>query len=267
VANLKDLGDLRGRRALVTGATGHLGRVFCDTLAELGADLILVDMPGSDFDSLKAFLLKKWKIQVEIIPCDLEAQEQRGALLTAIRNSEKGLNVLVNNAAFVGNSSLAGWNVPFEDQTVSSWSRALEVNLTAIFEITQGLIPIMQDADGASIINIASIYGVYAPDWRMYEGTNMNNPAAYAVSKGGLIQFTRWLSTTVSPSIRVNAISPGGIHRSQPESFVNKYTSKVPLRRMAAEEDFKGALAYLSSDLSAYVTGQILQVDGGWGTW
>jgi NAD(P)-dependent dehydrogenase (short-subunit alcohol dehydrogenase family) len=267
VSNLKDLGDLTDRRALVTGATGNLGRVFCETLAELGADLILVDVPGSDFGSLEASLIEKWKVEVEIFPCDLEVQEQRGNLLAGIRQSKRGLNILINNAAFVGSSSLVGWNVPFDEQNISSWSRALEVNLTAIFEITQGLIPIMKQSLGANIINVASIYGIYAPDWRLYQETGMSNPAAYAVSKGGLIQFTRWLSTTVSPSIRVNAIAPGGILRGQPVNFVDRYNSKVPLGRMATEEDFKGVLAFLSSDLSSYVTGQILQVDGGWGTW
>jgi NAD(P)-dependent dehydrogenase (short-subunit alcohol dehydrogenase family) len=95
----------------------------------------------------------------------------------------------------------------------------------------------------------------------------MGNPAAYAASKGGLLQLTRWLSTTLAPSVRVNAIAPGGIFRDQPEEFVNRYSSKVPMGRMATEDDLRGTLAYLASNLSAYVTGQVLFVDGGWGIW
>jgi NAD(P)-dependent dehydrogenase (short-subunit alcohol dehydrogenase family) len=95
----------------------------------------------------------------------------------------------------------------------------------------------------------------------------MSNPAAYGVSKGGLIQLTRWLATTIAPEVRVNAISPGGIFRNQPEAFVNRYAEKTPLGRMATEDDFRGAIAYLASDLSRYVTGQILSVEGGWGVW
>jgi NAD(P)-dependent dehydrogenase (short-subunit alcohol dehydrogenase family) len=101
----------------------------------------------------------------------------------------------------------------------------------------------------------------------LYEGTAMGNPAAYAASKGGLLQLTRWLATTVAPQVRVNSISPGGVWRNQPESFVERYKARTPLARMATEDDFRGAIAFLASDLSGYVTGQDLAVDGGWGVW
>ena len=127
--------------------------------------------------------------------------------------------------------------------------------------------PLLKAAKSGCIVNIASIYGMYGPDWGLYEGTSMSNPAAYAASKGGLIQLTRWLATTVAPDIRVNSISPGGIFRGQPEEFVNRYKDRTPLGRMANEEDFRGAIAYLSSDLSQYVTGINLPIDGGWGVW
>ena len=118
-----------------------------------------------------------------------------------------------------------------------------------------------------SVINISSIYGLSGPDWRLYEGTSLGNPAAYAASKGGLIQMTRWLATTMAPKVRVNAIAPGGVFRNTPEPFLGRYISRTPLARMATEEDFMGAVAYLASDLSAYVTGQCLAVDGGWTAW
>ena len=259
--------SLSGRRALITGATGGLGKVMADTLAELGADLVLVDRPGADFQPLAKNLGERWEINIQHWHCDLEQQTQRAELIRSLKSGGDGINILINNAAFVGTSDLKGWSVPFEDQTVETWRRALEVNLTAVFDLCQGLFPILRNAKGASIINIASIYGQYGPDWALYEGTSLSNPAAYGASKGGLIQFTRWLATTISPQVRVNAISPGGVSRNQPEAFVKRYEVKTPLRRMATEEDFRGAVAYLASDLSNYVTGQNLVVDGGWGAW
>jgi NAD(P)-dependent dehydrogenase (short-subunit alcohol dehydrogenase family) len=267
VTTIKELSNLKGHRALVTGATGGLGKVMADTLAELGADLVLVDRAGSDFDNLSANLTERWDVKVEHQVCDLEQQVQRTELMDWLKCGDQGLNILINNAAFLGESGLQGWGVPFEEQTVDTWRRALEVNLTAIFDLCQGLTSLLKAAEGASIINIASIYGMYGPDWNLYEGTSMSNPAAYGASKGGLIQFTRWLATTIAPNVRVNAISPGGVFRNQPESFVRRYEAKTPLKRMATEDDFRGAIAFLASDLSVYVTGQNLAVDGGWGAW
>jgi len=267
VTYIKTLMNLIGRRALITGATGGLGKVMADTLAELGADLVLVDRPGSDFESLSATLTERWGIKIEHRFCDLELQDQRTELMDWLKSSGQGLNILINNAAFVGTSDLQGWAVPFEEQTVETWRRALEVNLTAIFDLCQGLTPLLKTAEGANIINMASIYGMYGPDWSLYEGTSMSNPAAYGASKGGLTQFTRWLATSIAPNIRVNAISPGGVFRNQPEVFVKRYETRTPLGRMATEDDFRGVVAYLGSDLSKYVTGQNLSVDGGWGVW
>jgi len=267
VTTIRELSNLNGRRALITGATGNLGKVIADTLAELGADLVLVDRPGSDFTTLTADLIERWGVKVEQKDCDLEQQGQRIELMDWLKCSGQGLNILINNAAFVGTSDLKGWAVPFEEQSIDTWRRALEVNLTAVFELCQGFMPLLKKSKGASIINIGSIYGEFGPDWSLYEGTSMSNPAAYGASKGGLLQLTRWLSTTVAPYVRVNSISPGGIFRNQPKDFMQRYRAKTPLDRMATEDDFRGAIAYLASDLSNYVTGQKIVVDGGWGVW
>jgi NAD(P)-dependent dehydrogenase (short-subunit alcohol dehydrogenase family) len=262
---LNDLIGLRGRRALVTGAGGGLGGVIASTFAELGADLVLVDQEESRLIDLVATLEKRWNIDVGYQVCDLECQMQRSNLVANIRARYPLLNILVNNAAFLGQSDLLGWNVPFEEQSLETWRRALEVNLTAVFDLCQGCAPLLRVAKGASIINVGSIYGSYGPDWGLYEGTSMGNPAAYSSSKGGLIQLTRWLAKTVGPAIRVNSISPGGIFRGQPEVFVNRYCAQTPMGRMATEDDFRGAFTFLATDMSAYLTGQNLIVDGGWG--
>jgi NAD(P)-dependent dehydrogenase (short-subunit alcohol dehydrogenase family) len=180
---------------------------------------------------------------------------------------EGSLDVLINNAAFVGTSDLKGWGVTFAQQTIETWRRALEVNLTAAFQLCQGLSPLLQSSGRGIIINIGSIYGEFGPDWSLYEGTSMNNPAAYGASKAGLLQLTRWLATTMAPAVRVNAISPGGIARGQAQAFVKRYEARTPLGRMATEDDFRGAVAFLASDMSAYITGQNLLIDGGWSVW
>jgi NAD(P)-dependent dehydrogenase (short-subunit alcohol dehydrogenase family) len=264
---IKKLMDLNGRLALITGAAGCLGSVMAETLAELGANIIIVDRPESDLKSLSDLLKTRWGIKVWKYQCNLENTEQRIKLLETIQKQHNVLNILVNNAAFVGSSNLEGWSTSFEKQTVETWQRAIEVNLTAPFHLCQGLAPMLKESKGASIINIGSIYGEFGPDWRLYQGTEMANPAAYGVSKGGLMQLTRWLSTTLAPTVRVNAISPGGIFRSQPQIFVERYEERTPLVRMATEDDFRGAIAYMASDLSQYVTGQVLAVDGGWSIW
>jgi NAD(P)-dependent dehydrogenase (short-subunit alcohol dehydrogenase family) len=267
MTTIKALSDMKGRRVLITGATGFLGRMMADTLAELGASLILLDRPGSDFAALEQQLQECWGTECQSIACDLECEQQRDKAIQYILSDGKGLNGLINNAAFVGATDLEGWAVPFEQQTLDTWRRAIEVNLTAPFHFCQALSPELRSGQGGNIINITSIYGECGPDWRLYEGTNMGNPAAYGTSKGGLVQLTRWLATTLAPNVRVNAISPGGIYRNQPDAFVQRYEARTPLARMAHENDFRGSVAYLASDLSRYVTGKILRVDGGWGTW
>lgn len=264
--SVKTLMSMEGRRVLITGATGALGYVIADTMAELGADLLLVDRPESDFKSLLDVLSRHGERQLFCLPCDLESQNERDSLVSLAKASG-GINVLINNAAFVGTSGLQGWALPFEQQSVETWRRAMEVNVTAAFDLSKQFAESLRSTGNASIINVGSIYGLLGPNWGLYEGTTMANPAAYAASKGGLIQLTRWMATTLAPQIRVNCISPGGISRNQPEAFVKRYEAMTPLGRMAVEDDFRGAFAYLASDLSNYVTGQNLTVDGGWSAW
>lgn len=262
---IKELISLKDRTVLITGATGNLGRTICHCLAELGANLLLVDKPNSNFASLSSNLVSKWGVEVEYFFCDLELPKHRAELISKVINAKNSLNCLINNAAFVGTSDLDGWIVPFEQQTVETFNRAIELNLTAVFDLCKGFSPLLKKSEGANIINICSIYGMYAPDWNLYKGTEMGSPAAYGASKAGLLQLTRWLSTTLAPNVRVNAVSPGGIFRDQPKEFVVRYEEKTPLGRMATEDDLIGAISYLASDLSKYVTGQNLSVDGGWG--
>ncbi|GAB2182032.1 SDR family oxidoreductase [Denitratisoma sp. agr-D3] len=259
--------DMAGRRALITGAAGGIGGVMAATLAEMGADLVLVDRPGAVYAKEVSELSQQFGVQVTFAGCDLEQESSRQELMTLVARGSEQLHVLINNAGFVGTTGLQGWVTEFEQQSVQTWRRALEVNLTAGFDLVKGMAPLLRNSRKGSVINVASIYGVLGPDYSLYEGTSMGNPAAYAASKGGLIQLSRWLATTLAPSIRVNTISPGGVARDQASEFVQRYTARTPLGRMATEDDFRGAVAFLASDMSAYVTGQNLMVDGGWAAW
>ncbi|WP_445781341.1 SDR family oxidoreductase [Shewanella sp.] len=259
--------SLTGRRAVITGAAGNLGRYIANTLAEQGAEIIIVDQFKDELLELKSELERKWGLPVRKYCINLESELERKDLINELKFIEKNINILVNNAAFVGSKQLDGWIAPFEKQSLETWRRAFEVNLTSIFHLCQGLSSIMRTSEGANIINIGSIYGEVAPIWELYKDTNMGNPAAYGASKSGLIQLTKWLSTALAPVIRVNLISPGGISRAQPEDFVKKYEALTPLKRMATEEDMCGAIAFLASDMSSYVTGHNLKVDGGWTIW
>ena len=264
---LKELMDLRGRVAVVTGGGGHLGAVLGEALAELGARIAVVDVRADAGEAAARRIREAFNVDAQSLPADLAREEEVRALPSAVLEQFGRLDILVNCAALVGTSDLQGWAVAFEKQSPATWRRALEINLTAPFVLAQAAAAALRASGHGTVINVLSTYGLVGPDLGLYAGTALGNPAAYGASKGGLLQLTRWLATVLAPDIRVNALSPGGIERGQPAAFQERYRARTPLRRMAAEEDFKGAVAYLASDLSAYVTGQNLVVDGGWTAW
>lgn len=262
---VNELMDMSGRVALITGGGGHIGRAICQALAENGCRLAILDRgsPGPEWQGFETSL----GADVRYFDVDLEDEAAtRAAVLSAVDGFGR-LDVLVNNAAFVASNALDGWATAFAQQDVRTWRRALEVNLTACLVICQAAAPALAASGAGSIINVGSIYGSLGPDWGLYAGTPMGNPAAYAASKGGLIQLTRWLATTLAPAVRVNSVSPGGVARGQPQEFVARYEARTPLGRMATEEDLKGIVALLASDAAAYITGQDILVDGGWSAW
>lgn len=262
---MSNYGDLASKTVLITGALGHIGRELSTNFAKYGSSLILLDTGAMIDDVFLAKLAVHSK--VSFVPVDFESTSSRKEAISSVAAEYPQIDVLINNAAFVGTSNLGGWTVPFENQTVDTWNRALGVNLTTPFELIQGLIDPLRKSNSASIVNISSIYGVIAPDWSIYEGTSMGNPAAYGVSKAGLIQLTKWLATYLAPDIRANCVSPGGLYRNQDPVFVEKYLAKTPLGRMATESDVVNCVSFLASEASKYVTGQNLIVDGGFTIW
>ena len=264
---IKEMLNINGRTCLITGACGKVGQALTFAFSEMGCNLILLDHPKTNLEELKNQISQKFKNEIILIPCDLESSKEIDGVRPLIEKNFNALDILINNAAFVGSSDLKGWATSLENQSLDTWRRAIEVNLTASFKLIQNTKNLLEKSSHASIINIGSIYGIYGPDLSIYENTNMNNPAAYSVSKAGLLQLTRWMSTVLAPKIRVNSISPGGIFRNQPEEFVKRYIQKTPLKRMGSESDIVGAAIYLATNLSSWVTGQNIIVDGGWGVW
>lgn len=264
---VQDLMSLSGRVAVVTGAAGHIGSAFCEALAEVGAGIVLLDIEPEKGAAVACKIGSEFGVKTVYMNVDLADESQIRNVPAQVLGEFDRIDVLVNCAAVVGTSELGGWTAPFLEQQTEAWRQALEVNLTATFVLTQACVPNLRESGKGSIINIGSIYGLVGPDLTLYEGTAMGVPAGYAVSKGGLLQLTRYLATVLAPDIRVNALSPGGVWRMQDEAFHARYKDRTPTRRMATEEDLKGGLVFLASDMSSYVTGQNLVIDGGWTVW
>lgn len=266
VRPVQELMNLGGKTALITGGAGHIGRAIANAFAELGANVAILDVNEAAAIRVSEDIAAAHRTRTVALAIDVADDVALRAAPDKIADMLGGLDILVNNAAFAGDKKLTGWAVPFKQQSVNTWRAALEVNLTAAFSLSQASAKLLAKSGTGSIINISSIYGIVGPDNALYEGTQMGNPAAYGVSKGGLIQLTRYLSTELAPYIRANAISPGGLWRNQDPQFVKRYEKRTPMGRMSKEEDLVGAAVYFASDMSAYVTGQNMVVDGGWTT-
>ncbi|MBI4370957.1 MAG: SDR family oxidoreductase [Elusimicrobia bacterium] len=264
---VRRLMDLRGRKALVTGGAGHIGLAIEEALTELGARVAVLDLDPAACAQRARRLNRRRARSALSVPCDLgDEAATRAAAREAVRRLG-GLDVLVHAAAYVGTTRMPGWAVPFPRQTTDAFEKACRVNLTAAFTLVHEAREALARTGRGSVILVGSTYGVTAPDFSLYEGTPMTVPAGYAASKGGVLMLARHLASALAPRVRVNALCPGGVWRGQPAVFVKRYEKRTPLGRMAREEDFKGAVAYLASDLSAYVTGHDLMVDGGWTAW
>lgn len=261
------LSDLTGRTVVVTGGAGHIGRAAGAALAGQGATVAVVDLSAEHCEDAAAEIATGHAGAAFAVPCDLADEAATRDVAGAVLERTGSIDALVHFAALVSAEPLPAWTTPFEEQGTEVWRRALEVNLTAVFVLTQACTPALRACGHGSVVTVGSTYGMVGPDWRIYEGTSMGNAAGYAASKGGVIQLTRWLATTLAPDVRVNCLSPGGVFRDHPESFRSAYEDRTPLARMATEEDYVGATVFLASDLSAYVTGQNLAVDGGWTAW
>jgi NAD(P)-dependent dehydrogenase (short-subunit alcohol dehydrogenase family) len=187
-------------------------------------------------------------------------------MIKKIMNKYSKIDVLINNAAYQGDDKLR--TKKFENFPKESWEKAISVNLTGIFLCCQEVGKIMKKQKRGNIINIASTYGIVAPDQRIYGESKQNAAAFYSATKSAVINFTRYLASYWSKSgIRVNTLSPGGVFKNQNPDFVRKYSSKTMLGRMARKDEYVAAIIFLCSDASSYMTGSNLIIDGGWTAW
>lgn len=260
--------DLSGKVAIVTGATGLIGKHHCLALAEAGAKVVACDISQ---ESLDAFL-PEIPGEAIAIAADVTKEDELKAARDQILDKWGKIDVLVNNAAIndmFENPAMAAQQSKFENYPVDMFRKSLEVNVTGIFLCSQVFGSVMAKNGSGSIINVASTYGVVGPDQSIYrnrEGEQtFYKSAAYPATKGAVINFTRFLSAYWGKDgVRVNTLSPGGVENGQDDWFIENYSKKTSLGRMAAPTDYRGAVVFLASDASLYMSGANLIVDGGW---
>lgn len=264
-----DLFSLTNKTAIVTGACGLIGRQHCAALAAAGANVVVADLNGDACAAVAAALPGSPHLPLAL---DVTSPESLAAARDQILATFGHIDVLVNNAAIndmFENPALAADLSKFENFPLATWQKSLEVNVTGIFLAAQVFGTPMAAQGHGSIINVASTYGIVGPDQSIYvnergEQTFFKSPS-YPATKGAVISFTRYLAAYWGKQgVRVNTLSPGGVENSQDAFFVQQYSAKTPLGRMAAATDYQGAVVFLASDASAYMTGANLVVDGGW---
>lgn len=271
--NIQQLFSLKGKNAIVTGAAGILGRRFCMGLAEFGANVALVDLDQDAVNIFARELSDGYGVKAVGIACDISSPESVRNMVAKSVTELGEVNILHNNAAGKSND-LDAFFAPFEEYSLEQWREIMSVNIDGMFLVAQavGKQMVMQ-GKGGSIIQTASIYGIMAPDQRIYEGSfymgrQINTPAVYSASKAAVVGLTKYLATYWSEKgIRVNTLTPGGVESGQNEEFKRNYSARIPLGRMAQRDEMVGALIYLASDASSYVTGHNLIVDGGLQAW
>lgn len=268
----KNLFSLTGKVAVVTGGAGLLGQVFCQALVTAGANVAIIDLDKQAADKTAAIVEKAETQKVIAIECDITSPDSVSTMVQDVVTQFGRIDILLNNAASKG-SNLDQFFAPFENYSLQAWREVMSVNIDGLFLVAQSVGSQMKKQGGGSIIQTSSIYGVVAPDQRIYEGSEyngraINTPAVYSVSKAAVLGLTSYLSTYWADSkIRVNTLTPGGIASGQNSEFNQKYSNRVPLGRMGEASELTGALIYLASDASSYVTGQNIIVDGGLSAW
>jgi len=271
--NYKGLFDLQNKTAVVTGGVGILGQHFCSGLAESGANVVVVDLLTDKAHNFAEVLTEKYGVKAIGYGCDVSDPISVQTMVKDVVTEFGEINILHNNAA--GKSDdLDAFFAPFEEYTLNQWRKIMAVNLDGMFLVVQAVgKQMVKQGKGGSIIQTASIYGVMAPDHRIYEGSfyldrEINTPAAYSASKAAIVGLSKHLATYwAKEKIRVNTLTPGGTESGQNEEFKRRYSDRIPMGRMANSGEMVGALLYLSSDASSYVTGQNIIIDGGLDCW
>ena len=258
----EEIFSVKDKVVIITGGAGMLGKEYASVLSAAGARVVLfdkLDNPGLTEKPLVRYM------KVDIT--------ERAAVLAAVINVEKEygrIDALINNAAMnpvPDSPESKSQFVPYEEYPQELWQKEIAVGLNGMLFLTQAVVPIMKRQGSGSIIKISSTYGNVGPDNRIY-GSGKYKSIGYATTKGAVLNFTRaWASYLRGTGIRVNALTPGGVFAGQSTEFVKAYEEKTILGRMADKTDYNGAILFLASDASRYMTGANLVVDGGWTAW
>ncbi len=255
--NVKDLLSLKGKIILVTGGAGLYGRCIVEGLAEADGTVIMASRNLENGKKV-AQEFRRRDLDVHAMRVDQADHKSVMALKEKIQKEFGKLNVFVNNAV---SRPMKGYNAPLEQ-----FAESMRVNAIGMFDILREMADLIAQTGGGSIINISSMMGMFGPDLSNYEGTDMSKdlPPDYFFHRGGMINLTRYLARVLADkNIRANCISPGGLFNNQPERFVQNYSKKVPVGRMANNDDIKGLVVLLASDASAYINGENILMDGG----
>jgi len=269
--------SLEGKTAVLTGASGFLGRTFVETLLANGARVIALSRSERLDAQASAWAERFGAERIRALRVDMYDLDALGEVLDRIVKEERSLDVLVNNAHELGPQT--GFNTPagsLENSSHDQWMRNLTGGVYWAALTVQKIGQRMVAAKSGSIINIATMYALVAPSPRLYEGTSFSNPPGYSASKGALLSFTRYIASYWGPhGVRANAILPGPFSNTedtssnavrQGDEFIERLRSRTCLGRIGRPNELAGALVFLASDASSYVTGQGLVIDGGWTT-
>ena len=263
-----ELFSLKGKTAIVTGALGLIGKKHCEALVMAGANVVVADIDEKKVEAFAAGLGERHGgLKIDVTNKN-NIEVARDKILTRYGS----IDILVNNAAIndmFENPALAKELSAFENYPLESFQQSLNVNVTGVFLCSQVFGSVMAEQRSGSIINVASTYGMVGPDQSIYKNQlgeqDFYKSAAYPVTKGAVVNFTRFLAAYWgNKGVRVNTLSPGGVENNQSDFFIQNYSFKTPLGRMAKANEYQGALIFLASDASAYMTGANLVVDGGW---
>ena len=243
------MNNLKDKIIVVTGGSGQLGTAIVNDLRVKGAASVNLEINQSD-DLIHG-----------VIKCDVTNEVSIKRALDLILEKYGRIDGWVNNAY----PRTTDWGKKFEEISVESWQKNVDFQLNSVFICAQKVLEIMKRQKKGAMVNIASIYGILGPDFSVYKGTEMTMPAAYSAIKGGIVNFSRYLASYYAPyGVRINCVAPGGIFNDQNDVFVKQYENKVPMGRMGKPKEVAGAVSFLLSDDSSYITGHNLIVDGGW---
>jgi NAD(P)-dependent dehydrogenase (short-subunit alcohol dehydrogenase family) len=264
--NIKKAFDVSRKVIVITGSAGLLGEQYAEGFSQGKANVVLADVNYQAAEKLAKDLRAKYKTRPLAIKLDITNKQSIKNMISTVLAEYGRIDILINNAVDQGNTKSR--TTRFEDLDIEDWNRAISVNLTGVFLCCQEVGKVMLKQKKGVIINVSSTYGLVAPDQRIYGKSGQNASIFYSTTKSGILNMTRYLASYWRKTgIRVNTLTPGGVEKGQDPQFIKNYEERTMLGRMAKKDEYVGAMIFLASDASSYMTGSNLVIDGGWTAW